>query len=457
MTVAKFMKYSFNPVSFWYLYSAEKDLSAMILEVNNTFGERNMYFLRASQDDDSSELPSPPELEASLERGTSKGKPTRFTTTWPKTFFVSPYNSRKGAYSLVTYDPLYPSMTGHGPVNNILTLKSSKGHPKIIARIFSSSDVIDPATMSLLHKLRFLVSWSWVAFATMPRTIYEAASLYYKNLHIWSRPEPVVVNISRPASSTEKVLEAYFRKYLSHLVSTASSPLVIKYIAAGIHGASTETFVSPLAANASSSTFSTYPTNLDVREDKRDAVQRLDFRVLTPLFYTRFPHYAHDLEAIFSEMHLTSPTLSINPASLLPSLILRKPSAPQTTPNHLTYLSFAAIKNLRQRPTDIQPSDPSPRAQKAKSEKAAREANVGISAAGTEIRDMRKFRLSPMDGFVLSKCSDAEKWSYAWAVLKVFLADWVAWGDMDLFALEVFVLRAGVAWVLAGVVEGIME
>jgi Protein of unknown function (DUF1365) len=50
MTAPKFLGYSFNPVSLWYLYSADRKLSAMILEVNNTFDERHMYFLKPSED-----------------------------------------------------------------------------------------------------------------------------------------------------------------------------------------------------------------------------------------------------------------------------------------------------------------------------------------------------------------------------------------------------------------------
>ena len=45
VTAPRFCGYSFNPVSFWYLYSERKELTAMILEVNNTFDERRVYIL----------------------------------------------------------------------------------------------------------------------------------------------------------------------------------------------------------------------------------------------------------------------------------------------------------------------------------------------------------------------------------------------------------------------------
>lgn len=41
----EFLGYHFNPASFWYVCNADRDMVAMILEVNNTFGERRIYFL----------------------------------------------------------------------------------------------------------------------------------------------------------------------------------------------------------------------------------------------------------------------------------------------------------------------------------------------------------------------------------------------------------------------------
>lgn len=39
------MGYSFKPVSFWYCHRADGSLSAIVAEVNNTFGERHAYLL----------------------------------------------------------------------------------------------------------------------------------------------------------------------------------------------------------------------------------------------------------------------------------------------------------------------------------------------------------------------------------------------------------------------------
>jgi hypothetical protein len=39
--------YSFKPVSFWYCHKADNSLRAIVVEVNNTFGERHCYLLDA--------------------------------------------------------------------------------------------------------------------------------------------------------------------------------------------------------------------------------------------------------------------------------------------------------------------------------------------------------------------------------------------------------------------------
>ncbi len=41
--------YTFKPVSFWYCHRADATLAAIVVEVNNTFGERHCYLLRGPE------------------------------------------------------------------------------------------------------------------------------------------------------------------------------------------------------------------------------------------------------------------------------------------------------------------------------------------------------------------------------------------------------------------------
>lgn len=193
VTAPRFLRYSFNPVSFWYLYNKHKELQAMILEVNNTFDERRMYFLKDSTLDD------PDESWTLIDK-----PPSKFKNTWPKDFHVSPFNSRKGSYALTAQDPFSPHLSATGKVDNTITLISSKAHVKLIARIFSTQPAIDPSTLGCWARLAFIASWWWVGFVTFPRIVREAGKLFFRRkLHVWYRPEVLKDSIGRPATKDE--------------------------------------------------------------------------------------------------------------------------------------------------------------------------------------------------------------------------------------------------------------
>lgn len=206
VTAPRFLGYSFNPVSFWYLYSKEMQLKAMILEVNNTFDERRMYLLKGNNEtlEASSTVVEALQVEEKISRSPVSNGTGKFTDAWMKDFHVSPFNSRKGSYALSAYDPFSPQSQTR-PINNTITLSSSKGHPKLVARVFSTEPVIDPASMSIRSKIRFLASWWWVGFVTSPRIVREAGKLFFRRkLHVWYRPEVLKDSIGRKETESER-------------------------------------------------------------------------------------------------------------------------------------------------------------------------------------------------------------------------------------------------------------
>ncbi|KAL0942476.1 uncharacterized protein CTRU02_200362 [Colletotrichum truncatum] len=432
VTAAKFLGYSFNPVSFWYLYSKDKELRAMILEVNNTFDERRMYFLPADT--------IPPEQRVSggaaeSSEALSNGEQpvnkstARMTKQWPKDFHVSPFNSRKGSYSLSAVDFFSNGPHGLPNLDTTITLKSSKDHTKLIARLFSSAPAIDPGSMSPFKKLFFLCSWWWVGFVTFPRIVKEAAILFFRrSLHVWYRPEPLKQSIGRHADAAERGLEPFFREYLRHLVEQSSAPIAVKYIPSGIEAdlAPAEVMLSPVAQ----------------RRPKQ--AEELEFKILTPAFYTRFVHYAHDLEAVCCEFQ-DNCTIHISRPDLLPKLILKKPTPPLRTTSLLDFVYFRAIRSLRQRPERIErPLTSSVTAASSKTQQ------------GVEKVDIRDFRISSMDGFVLASKDPGKRSAYRSIVLQAFLADRFALGSVELLGLQHFILRAGLAWVLSSAVAPLL-
>ncbi|KAI0164336.1 hypothetical protein GGR52DRAFT_115473 [Hypoxylon sp. FL1284] len=414
VTAAKFLGYHFNPVSFWYLYSADKRLAATILEVNNTFDERRMYFL--APNDDSIEPIEAPENGAATDdlpaHQPHNSKPLR--KTWPKDFHVSPFNSRKGAYSLIAHDPLLPSMEGRGPIDSTINLVSSKDKAKLVARIFSEGDAVDPTNMTFFHKLRFLAGWWWVGFVTFPRIVKEAAALFFqRKLHVWYRPEPLKTSVGRHADEVERQLEPLFRRYLKHLVEQSPEPLVVRYVPSGIADAYPETMVSSKSQAAP------------------NVAAEMEFKVLTPAFYSRFVYYAHDFEAMFCELN-ENQTIWVSNPELLPKLVIKKQPPPlHQTASYLDYGYFTAIRRLRQQPERIERPLTSNQ----------------TSSATLSKEDIRGFRLSSMDGYVLTHEDTGARHMYRTSVLKLFVADRIAMGSVDILRLEHWLLKLLLAWV----------
>lgn len=203
VTAPRFLGYSFNPVSFWYIYDREHQLRKMILEVNNTFGERRIYLLNGTS-------PSTPSqtLDSTHEAGTapdmSIGTKSRFTDLWMKDFHVSPFNSRKGSYALKAQNP-FPHVGFDNPmIDNTITLKSSKDHAKVVARLNCVGTPLDPDEFGILGAAWFISRWWWVGLVTFPRIVKEAGNLFYKrSLHVWFRPEVLTPSLGRLPTSQE--------------------------------------------------------------------------------------------------------------------------------------------------------------------------------------------------------------------------------------------------------------
>lgn len=402
VTAARFLGYHFNPVSFWYLYSPEKILSAVILEVNNTFDERRPYLVLRDFSAEAEVLGGP----------TRKSLPSsRVTGSWPKDFHVSPFNSRKGSYSLLARDPLGPGMEGFQGIDVTINLRSSKGNAKLVARLFSEGTAVQVGSLGILSKARFLLSWSWIGFATFPRILREAAALFFqRRLHVWYRPEPLKESLGRRANDIERDLELAFRSYLRHLVSKSPARLLVKYTPSGGTSAAEE-MRSALA-----------------QEERSRETQALELTVLTPLFYSRFVHYAHDLEGIHTELTRYG-TLWVDEPHLLPDIFPERGSPTPVARTAMDRLCFETIRVLRRRPAAIPTASTSA---------------DGITAS--PLVDIRHLGISPMDAYMLERAGPRLKASYRSALLRLFLADRYLMGSTALLGLCIAALRISIAW-----------
>lgn len=386
----------------------------MVLEVNNTFDERRMYFLTPA--------------ETAIADKTEADKPPIFKQEWPKDFHVSPFNSRKGSYSLLASDPLHALSQNRNPIESTIVLKSSKGHGKIVARLFSDGDAVCPSSMTLLQKVRFILSWWWVGFVTFPRIVKEAGRLWFKRkLHVWYRPEPLKESMGRHADAAEELLETPFRKYLRNLVKQSHAAVAVKYIPSGIPNADTEVMLS-------------HSAKLTVDGSVSDGVELTEFKVLTPAFYTRFVFYAHDLEALFSELR-ESCTIWVSRPEVLPKILFKKPEPILETHSPLDFVLFEAIRHLRRRPE--QTMRPLTSSQ-----------TVAKPSATASIQDIRDFRNSSMDAFIMRHDDKRLRRCYRNLVLKLLLADRLAFGSLLLVDTAILFSQAWLAWTMVFLWQG---
>ena len=156
-----------------------------------------------------------------------------------------PFNSRKDPHLLTACDPRSRHLPGPGPVVSTITVVSSKGLDKSVARLVLSGAAIGPLAVSWWEKLSFLTAWWWVGLVIYPRILNEAGILFFcRRLHVWFRPEPLKKTIGRKADATEIQLERISRGYLRYLVKQLAMPLTVRYLASGISEDVTELMLS---------------------------------------------------------------------------------------------------------------------------------------------------------------------------------------------------------------------
>ncbi|KAK9441956.1 hypothetical protein VB005_06600 [Metarhizium brunneum] len=248
LTSPRFLNYAFSPASFWYLYTADMSLKYVVAEVNNTFDERRMYLFPAS------------------------GNAGVFRQTLGKDFHVSPFNSRKGAYTLSTLDP-----ADEGEISVAITLRSSKGRPKLVARWWSVTPAIDPEMLSTIQALWLLICWGSNILTTFLKILFQAILLaQVRKLEIWYRPEPSPSALPRRPTAAETFLQSIFVRYMEYLVNTAS----------GKHGVLTR-----LEEQDGEKSCSRSYSLLHLRVSQQPSHEALSLRVHTPQFYRQLITY----------------------------------------------------------------------------------------------------------------------------------------------------------------------
>jgi len=152
-TYPRVLGFVFKPVSFWYCHRSDGTLAAVVVEVNNTFGERHCYFLAGP------DLAFGHELRAR------------------KVFHVSPFCAVQGDYRfrfMVT------------PTRTVARVDHDDADGPLLQT--SVSGALEPLTRQAVRRLFWGVPW--MTLGVLVHIHWQALRLWAKRVPFFSKPEP---------------------------------------------------------------------------------------------------------------------------------------------------------------------------------------------------------------------------------------------------------------------------
>ena len=152
--------YTFKPVSFWYCHRADGSLRAIVVEVNNTFGERHCYLLDQP----------------------AMGRELRAQ----KIFHVSPFCQVEGGYR-------FRFMVTPDRRRTVARIDYDDAAGPLLET--SVNGALEPVTASSVR--RALLRYPAMTLGVVLRIHWQAAKLFFKNVRFISKPAP-------PASFTSR-------------------------------------------------------------------------------------------------------------------------------------------------------------------------------------------------------------------------------------------------------------
>jgi uncharacterized protein len=155
------MGYTFKPVSFWYCHRDDGSLRAIVVEVNNTFGERHVYLLDAPH------------------------YGTELTST--KAFHVSPFCDVQGRYRF-RFMTTFADDAGSAAQRErtVVRIDYDDAQGELLQTSVSGHLVALTA-----HSLRRAFwRYGWLTLAVMGRIHWQALKLWFKRVPFFSKPTP---------------------------------------------------------------------------------------------------------------------------------------------------------------------------------------------------------------------------------------------------------------------------
>ena len=157
--------FTFKPVSFWYCHRTDGSLAAVVVEVNNTFGERHCYLLNSPG------LAFGRELQAD------------------KVFHVSPFCDVAGGYRFrFMRNDLHPNAAGQRThlARTVACIDHHDAQGLLIQT--SVSGALAPLTAGRMHAAFF--GMPLMTLGVIARIHWQALRLWTKHVPFFSKPKP---------------------------------------------------------------------------------------------------------------------------------------------------------------------------------------------------------------------------------------------------------------------------
>ncbi|PTU22057.1 hypothetical protein P175DRAFT_0435761 [Aspergillus ochraceoroseus IBT 24754] len=318
LSVPQFLGWVRNVVVWWYLYNENRELDAVILEINNSYWEKRNVLVRVDRVSDKPTLPAeaPEALQYLDDRQLVQSLPsapraTFYKGVWHKYIFASPFEKVDGVVSNRFIDPLQPSAwKANAPFSNMVTMEES-GEVRMTTRLTCAGPPIDPTQMSAWDVARLVFWWTLPGVLTTPEIVFKALKIRFSGaMKMNSKPPVRSGSVGRNIKKLEIDLEPFFRAYLSSCLDAYPYPVELSYLPC-------RSFTNDIIRMRSPS----------YREED-PSTARLSVEPTDPQFYTRLIHYPDAKTAIARETqptgHVADPTaqrLIVSDPALLTSIL----------------------------------------------------------------------------------------------------------------------------------------
>ncbi|PLB46104.1 hypothetical protein P170DRAFT_365352 [Aspergillus steynii IBT 23096] len=215
LSVPRFLWWERSVVTWWFLYGDNKELDAVIMEINNSFDEkRNVLFKVHGTEAETSALEDSLDtdnlktqyldMRRTVESVTSRPTAVYYKGILVKHIYSSPFEKVGEHIAERFMDPTIPAAWDKMRSMSNTTTMTASGRPKMMARMSCHSPPVDPTQTSWFTIIKLLMWWTLPVTLTTARILYQALRIEFKGLmRMMDKPDIRSGSESRRATGGE--------------------------------------------------------------------------------------------------------------------------------------------------------------------------------------------------------------------------------------------------------------